>query len=187
MHVHTLLTPIVSLEEVRGVLGISQNDDVTRDAILEARISAAQSLLEVECNTVFSTRVVTTYANVGASCINLMQPFDSTQPITVEYKNKAGVWVTYTDSNAMLDAESAVYYLGANPTELTLIGTAFKLVYTSGFASGQYPQTLKEAMLITLMMWERQQAMVASGARPMTLPYAAMQLCAGNRDLRNSI
>lgn len=182
-HIHKIEKPLVCLEDVRERLGITQDDDVTRDAVHEARIMAAQHLLELECGTVFTERTVTTYAQSGDEKILLLRPYLS--DLVVEYKDALDVWQPYAQAGAEFDDIAGVYYFDKlQPETISTKRNAYRLTYKAGYATGDYTAPLIEAMHITLMMWERQQALVASGARPMTLPYAALQLCSGFRDFR---
>lgn len=185
MHIHKIESVAVCLEDVRERLGITQNDDNTRDAVLESRILAAQELLESDCNTVFTKRTVTTYAERGSEKVHLLRPYGGLVNAQIlEYKNTSGVYVPYVGTDDELDDLRGCYYFGTAPSDLTDKRNAYRLTYYAGYDTA--PETLREALLVILFFWERQQVAVANGARPMTLPNAALQLCIGYRDFRQS-
>lgn len=184
-HRHKVTTKVICLEDVRLRYGITNDDDVTRDSILESRILAAQSLLELEARHAFTQRQVISYADWSDYRIDLLRPFNSLT--LVEYINEQSIWTVLDISSYRLDEVSSTVYIKTAPTDLYKTFNVYRITYSAGYLPDDIPEQLKEATHIVCEMWERSQHAIASGARPLTIPNAAMQLLSGFRDFRSNI
>jgi len=168
-------------------MGIGNAGDNSRDLSINSRIKAVTRWLEDLTGTKFCLQTVTAYGDgFGASPINLQPPLQAV--ISVNYIDLNGIdqllaspgYLASTVENRLTPAYPNTCWPQARCQDESV-----RIVYTSGYANADLiPTEIKEAIMFTVASYEQYQAAIESGVRPMTVPFAALQLIQYYRDMR---
>lgn len=169
----------VSLELARAQCSIDESDS-TFDTLLATYIAAARQWVETYTGKILVQRTVTDSHRRFCSWFDLnWAPFD---PDTVEvaYTDSAGA--PQTLASAMING-GRVYPASNAVWPSARLNTGVQVRYTAGYADGEVPEALVQAILLIVAGWFMQRENVSE--RGMSeVPFAATALCDQYRDAR---
>lgn len=174
----------VTLAEVRQQIGIVQNQDTSRDAVIKGLIVSARRWIESYTRRALITQTWTQYRYDFDDCMDLKVNLQSVQ--SVKYKDVDGNWQTLATSIYYVDTVNSAIHLayGASWPVTYAQSNAIEIEYISGYGlASAVPQDIKDAIKMIVGHWEvHQQALEA--VRISTIPYAVEQLLRPYVDMR---
>lgn len=159
--IHKVTTPPsiepVTVEEMREFIGIGDAADISRDAILQARLQVARELVEEITGYHVMTQTVTAYA-CGFPCreIQLEWPLQSVS--SVSYLDNDGIRQTLSPSLYSVDLinNQVVPIYGTTWPSHRQDNNSLQVVYVAGHtAVAEVPERIKEAVKFIVNQWER--------------------------------
>lgn len=177
----------VTLSEVKQQLGITQLSDITRDAVITARITSARRWAENHCRRAFITQTWTLYADAFDSVFDLMADLQTVS--TVKYYDSDGTLQTLAADQYLADTVNSRLYpaYGVSWPSTRDRVNAVEIEHVSGYGLASFvPQEIKEAIMFIIGHWENYQSSIEGAVRISTIPYAVTQLLASYVDMRNS-
>ncbi len=190
----------VTLEEMRGHLGISQAEDTARDSIITGRIISARQWSEAYTRAAYITQTWTGYA-VDFPCrhrlkathgqahnkIALKMPLQSVTH--VKFLDVDGVQQTLDPSLYLVDTVTAciVPAYGQVWPSVRAQLNAVQVEYVCGYGDAEaVPESIKDAIRFIVGQWEVFQNSIEGVVRPFTIPNAAKQLLDNYIDMREA-
>lgn len=186
-------TEPVTLAQMRAHLGITQADDTTRDTSITGRIISARTWCEATTRKALITQTWTAYGRKFPDCVAQQHRIFLKSPLqsvtSVKYLDANGTQQTLDPSLYLVDTVTACITPAFN--QVWPCGqeqnNAVQIEYICGFgAASAVPEPIKDAIRFIVGQWETFQNTVEGGARPGTIPYAALQLIAPYNDHREA-
>lgn len=170
----------VSLELAKAQCSIDESDD-TFDTLIATYISAARAWVENYTGKILARRTVTDQHRRFCGWFDLnWGPFNAD---TVE--------VAYTDSDGAAQTVASVtmnggrVYPAYNASWPSVrLNTGVRVTYTAGYAEGEVPDALVQAMLLLIGFWFANREAVNVGNITSELPFAVEALAGQYRDAR---
>jgi len=161
----------VSLDTAKQHIGLL--DDTSRDDLIAGYIKAAREWVENYTGHILVQREVTDeHEGFGAFFDLMKRPFDP-ETVTITYTDADGVAQTVSDvtvSGRRVRPAFNAWWPSTRPY------TAVNVTYTAGYAEGEVPQSLIQAMLLLVgHFWVNREAV--SERQSNEVPFAVTALC----------
>ncbi len=187
-------TEPITLDELRGQLGIANSDDIARDSILTSNIRAARTWIESWTERALMTQSWGYYAD-AFPVINPCKPLsdgidlklDLQSVSSIKYINQSGELTLLDPSQYQVDVigSRVLPGYGLSWPVTRLVPNAVQISHISGYASAvDVPEDIKKALKIIAGQWENFQHALESGISVRTVSYAAIQLLSPYKDYR---
>jgi hypothetical protein len=187
----------VTVDEVRGHIGIGQDGETSRDLAIASRITSARMWAEEYLRIPIVAQTITAYGHGFFECNESHQDYPAL--MGASYVSAWGVplrsplsavnTVKYFDGNGILQTlDSAKYLVDSVAARITpayglywpavrIQSNAVQIEYVAGYAdAASVPEPIKEAIKFIVGQWETFQRGIEGGGLPTTIPYAAKQL-----------
>ena len=182
----------VTVDECRLHLGDTQAGDTSRDPIIASRIITSRIWAQDYTSSVLATAqnimsYVDRFPCHPSSAIGLLMPLLTV--IAVRYYDVYGILQTVDPGDYIVDTvDGYVYPVNVRSWPTTQArANAVHIEYSAGYNTvADIPEPIKDAIKFTVGQWENYQGTIEGGQRPMTIPYAALQLLGMYRDYRGA-
>lgn len=150
----------ISLADVKMHLRVIPNDDSEDEAILKPLITAAREYCENITGKALATQTVKAFPDLLHGIITL--PRDPIQSITeVVYTDAEGNTTDITDYD--YDPVKGTIVLGELPQSKPA-STPVAITYVCGYADGELPKSIRQAMMLLIGHWYENREAVVVGA-----------------------
>jgi len=152
--------------------------DNTEDALVESLIKAAREWVENATGHILMQRVIVEQRDEFGCYVELNRRPIVADSVEVAYVDTDGTAQDYADLVAQTDRDPGRVYpvAGGEWPSLFEYG-GVTVTYTAGYAAGEEPQALLQAMLLLVAHWYKNREAVTAN-QPYEVPLAVEALCA---------